>query len=207
MDDLVRASMERWPNVPAVYGWLSLNPRGQWRLHPDGNWEPLSSGESIQNEQILAFIDRNYLCTERGEWYFQNGPQRVFVRLARAPLILSLTGQPMQLTAHTGQTIDQVSHWWIDQQGHLYAQTNLGPSCVNDQDLEAVIACIQTPTGDSLLDWWQTHSQGGQTTPIKLTSDAPFLLAPDAGVTLLDGQTDIESVLGFIREPRLPEPL
>ncbi|MGB3277244.1 MAG: DUF2946 family protein, partial [Castellaniella sp.] len=30
MDDQVLAAMARWPNVPAVHGWLSLTARGQW---------------------------------------------------------------------------------------------------------------------------------------------------------------------------------
>ncbi|MBP7581842.1 MAG: DUF2946 family protein, partial [Vogesella sp.] len=32
MDALVLAAMDKWPNVPAVYGWLRLDARGQWWL-------------------------------------------------------------------------------------------------------------------------------------------------------------------------------
>ena len=39
---------------------------------------------------LVAFIERNYLCDERGAWYFQNGPQKVFVALAYAPWIVRL---------------------------------------------------------------------------------------------------------------------
>src|SRR3546814_12269321 len=36
MDENVIAAMARWPDVPDVFGWLSLTERGQWRLHPQG---------------------------------------------------------------------------------------------------------------------------------------------------------------------------
>ncbi|TMH99667.1 MAG: DUF2946 family protein, partial [Betaproteobacteria bacterium] len=28
MDELVARSLAKWPNVPAVYGWLALDRRG-----------------------------------------------------------------------------------------------------------------------------------------------------------------------------------
>ena len=32
MDDIVRQAMAKWPHVPACYGWLGLDARGQWWL-------------------------------------------------------------------------------------------------------------------------------------------------------------------------------
>src|SRR5690606_15898587 len=32
MDPEVLAAIAKWPNVPAVYGWLGLTARGEWRL-------------------------------------------------------------------------------------------------------------------------------------------------------------------------------
>ena len=32
MDPAVLRGMARWPDVPAVYGWLALDRRGNWRL-------------------------------------------------------------------------------------------------------------------------------------------------------------------------------
>ena len=32
MDDIVKQAMAKWPNVPACYGWLALDARGQWWL-------------------------------------------------------------------------------------------------------------------------------------------------------------------------------
>ena len=44
-------------------------------------------GDRLENEKLVGFINRNYLHDERGNWYFQNGPQRVYVNLEAAPFI------------------------------------------------------------------------------------------------------------------------
>lgn len=78
MDEAVARSLARWPNVPAVYGWLSLDRRGQW----------LIKGQRIGNVALREFIARNYEPDAEGRWYFQNGPQRVYVSLAYTPLVV-----------------------------------------------------------------------------------------------------------------------
>src|SRR5688572_29243084 len=85
MDEIVARSMARWPNVPAVYGWLQLDRRGNWRI----------KGERIANAALREFIARNYHADERGCWYFQNGPQRVFVQLAYTPLVVHFEGEAL----------------------------------------------------------------------------------------------------------------
>ncbi|WP_454734813.1 DUF2946 family protein [Cupriavidus necator] len=90
MDEIVRQAMARWPNVPNAYGWLALDRRGQWRLRNEYAQEHGLSGDPIRHEALVGFIERNYLCDERGAWFFQNGPQRVFVSLAYAPWIVRL---------------------------------------------------------------------------------------------------------------------
>ena len=77
MDDIVKQAMARWPNVPHVYGWLSLDRRGVWRIKND----------TVTSELIAAFIGRNYASDDAGRWFFQNGPQRVFVALEYTPFI------------------------------------------------------------------------------------------------------------------------
>ena len=72
MDDLVMRSMAKWPDAPDVYGWLSLDRRGNFLIQK----------EKIGNRALREFISRNYQADARGCWYFQNGPQRVFVSLA-----------------------------------------------------------------------------------------------------------------------------
>jgi len=35
MDDIVKAALKKWPNVPACYGWLALDARGDWYMRDD----------------------------------------------------------------------------------------------------------------------------------------------------------------------------
>ena len=77
MDDTVMRAMAKWPNVPNAYGWLALDARGRWLL----------KGERIGNAGVVEFIGRNYAPDDRGRWFFQNGPQRVFVTIEIAPWI------------------------------------------------------------------------------------------------------------------------
>ena len=35
MDDIVRAALKKWPNVPACYGWLALDARGEWYMRDE----------------------------------------------------------------------------------------------------------------------------------------------------------------------------
>ena len=35
MDDLVKAALKKWPNVPHAYGWLGLDTRGDWYLRDE----------------------------------------------------------------------------------------------------------------------------------------------------------------------------
>ena len=91
MDEIVARSLAKWPNVPAVYGWLALDRRGNWRI----------KGEKIGNAALRDFIGRNYQADEKGRWYFQNGPQRVYVSLAYTPLVARYEGEG--LVDHCGR--------------------------------------------------------------------------------------------------------
>ncbi|MBP6019959.1 MAG: DUF2946 family protein [Burkholderiaceae bacterium] len=166
MDNSVIAAMARWPQVPDVYGWLSLNIRGQWRLHPQGDAisQPHSSGTSISSPQILHFINNNYSHDPLGQWYFQNGPQRVYVRLDAAPFIFHTTGEKTaagtpKLHSHNGLDAGQISAWRLDDEGRLYVQTQLGPGLIAGRDLADVLQNLRTTTGSSVLDALPTHKQ------------------------------------------------
>jgi hypothetical protein len=86
VDELVLRGLAKWPNVPAVFGWLSLDRRGQWRI----------KGERIANPALREFIARNYEADPQGRWYFQNGPQRVYVRLDYTPLVVRYEGDALK---------------------------------------------------------------------------------------------------------------
>lgn len=149
LDEQVRRAMEKWPQVPAVYGWLRLGRRGQWflidRSAPDFDEERDGEGSLISSPPIVDFIGRNYECDDRGAWYWQNGPQRAFVRLELAPLVLRVLNEaPAQrLVTHTGFIVERVERVLADADGNLLMVTDLGPAVVDDRDIGQLQLAIE----------------------------------------------------------------
>ncbi|MGH8688164.1 MAG: DUF2946 family protein [Burkholderiales bacterium] len=128
MDPSVLRAMARWPDVPAVYGWLALDRRGQWRLRvPDRG-----KFERIGNRAVREFIARNYQADERGRWYFQNGPQRVFVQLAYTPLVFHYEGKA--LLDHCGRPT-RADETYLDDEGSVLIAGERGIGLLDDRDL------------------------------------------------------------------------
>lgn len=127
MDPGVIRAMSRWPQVPAVYGWLSLDRRGRWCLR----------GEPITHRGVVAFINRNYACTGDGQWYFQNGPQRVFADLDYTPWIYTLDGS-RSLMDHTGNPVGKPRRALIDEEGNLLLVGKRGIGQLCDRDLAPI---------------------------------------------------------------------
>jgi hypothetical protein len=125
MDEIVARSIARWPDVPAVYGWLSLDRRGGWRI----------KGERVGNTALREFIGRNYLADERGCWFFQNGPQRVFVALAYTPLVVHFEGEA--LLDQCGRPFSPTTIFQ-DDEGSVLIDGEGGIALLDDRDLERV---------------------------------------------------------------------
>jgi hypothetical protein len=141
MDEQVLSAMARWPQVPAVFGWLRLDRRGAWHLIDRGRDDFDESrdglGSPITSPPILDFIHRNYGHDEQGRWYWQNGPQRVFVDLELAPLVLRVLGQGAEsrFVTHTGVEVECSGRGWVGPQGEILLETGEGPAVVHDLDL------------------------------------------------------------------------
>lgn len=211
MDANVIAAMARWPDVPNAYGWLSLTESGQWRLHPRGDaWQPEGGasshdaaghtpGEGITSPQILQFINRNYTCDAHGQWFFQNGPQKVYVRLDGAPYILHTVGEghagTLGLRTHSGLDVKTVTAWVLDEAGKLYAQTEHGAGLVAGRDLASVLDGIYTPQGRAILD---VLEQENTTLPIEVSA----IFACTAVLFKACAAQAVEQELGFVRYPR-----
>ena len=131
MDEMVLRGMAKWPDVPAVYGWLSLDRRGNWLIRD----------ETVTNSTIAAYIGRNYERDSDGRWFFQNGPQRVFVSLDYTPLVYRIleNGDGLAIQAHTGSAATSLSGAWIDESGGVLLDTELGIGVVHDHDLEKLL--------------------------------------------------------------------
>ena len=147
MDAIVEAALRKWPNVPHCYEWLALDARGQWfmrdeRIQSAGPF-PQIKGSRIDHEKLRAFIERNYARDEAGAWFFQNGPQRVYVELEAAPWVWRVADAPgWPLESHTGRPA-QAAGCWLDENGRLFVATALGLGIVHSMDMGLAAAAVE----------------------------------------------------------------
>jgi len=145
MDDLVRQAMAKWPNVPHCYGWLGLDARGNWYMRDDkaqaagpfagvDGGTPTSRGSRLQHDKLVNFIQRNYGHDDQGQWFFQNGPQRVYVELEATPYIWRVS-ETLDVSSHAGQAVT-VRDCLLDESGWVYLE------CLCDG--EAVLGLVHT---------------------------------------------------------------
>ena len=130
MDEIVLRSMLKWPDVPAVYGWLSLDRRGNWMIKTVAG-----RFERIAHAAVREFIGRNYAQDPEGRWYFQNGPQRVYVALDYTPWVYRLDDAGQGLLAHTGAVPRSLEAVFLDDAGALLLKTEIGIGVLLDRDL------------------------------------------------------------------------
>jgi hypothetical protein len=158
MDPIVEAALRKWPNVPHCYGWLALDARGQWfmrdeRIQRAGPF-PQVKGSRIEHAKLLAFIERNYASDAGGAWFFQNGPQRVYVELEAAPWVWRIDGgggggedadatAALTVVSHTGQPAGTSKAAYLCEQGRLFLHTALGLGIVHTLDMALAADAIE----------------------------------------------------------------
>jgi hypothetical protein len=197
MDDIVKQAMAKWPNVPAAYGWLGFDRRGKW----------LIKGERISNPVVADFISRNYEHDAAGRWFFQNGPQRVFVALEYTPLVYRVgsdpaPGAPLRIETHTGRTVTRVDGAWIDDAGIVLIATERGPGMVDDRDLERLLPCFTDERGaalteDAIAAAIERLQDGG-------TARLLFRYREDTVPVLAIATRDVPVKFGFVQRPVPP---
>lgn len=146
MDDIVKQALAKWPNVPDCHGWLGLDSRGRWFMRDDKTQAagpfPQSKGSLLQHDKLIEFIQRNYEPDAEGQWFFQNGPQRVYVELECTPLVWRVNAD-FSVQAHTGQVPPQILACLLDESGRLYLHTPLGLGLVHTLDMEAAANAVE----------------------------------------------------------------
>lgn len=153
MDDLVKAAMAKWPNVPHCYNWLGLDARGDWYMRDDPTQAagpfPHPKGSCVRHDKLREFMNRNYAADEQGRWYFQNGPQRVYVELEAAPWVWRLevpagqaAGIAPVITSHTVRAAVYQSAW-LDEAGRLFLLTDLGLGLVHTLDMGLAAEAVE----------------------------------------------------------------
>lgn len=178
--------MQRWPNVPALFGWLGLDRRGRW----------LIQGEVISRPQIIDTINRNYEPDPYGRWFFQNGPQRGFIRLDHAPLVLRV--QDDSLITHTELKVERPSQAFLDEEGALLLLTEHGPGAIADTDLDWALGRLSR-AGQPIDEDRLAHAlslPSGEMTDLSIAMDSSHLL-----LMRLD-RSAAPARLNFVRDPQ-----
>ncbi len=151
MDDIVKQAIARWPNVPDCYGWLGLDARGRWFMRDDAVQAqgpfPEARGALLQHAKLIDFIQRNYEPDEQGRWFFQNGPQRVYVELEAAPVVWRVEEDGaadggFAITAHTGER-SAVRECLLDEAGRLYLFDGRVLGLVHTLDMEIAARAVE----------------------------------------------------------------
>lgn len=173
MDDIVKRAMQKWPNVPNVFGWLRLDRRGNWLVKSRATREGRPVFERITNTAVIEFIGRNYQPDEHGRWYFQNGPQRVFVTLDHTPLVYRLSASGAGIETHTGVRPRALRGAWLDDAGHFLIESELGPGVVLDRDLPSIEGRLidrnGVPLDESALDALLAGASGDRSAYLNLS--------------------------------------
>ena len=151
MDEIVRAALRKWPNVPHCYGWLALDARGDWYMRDDrvraAGPFPQVKGSRILHDKLREFIGRNYAGDEAGHWSFQNGPQRVYVELEAAPFVWRLHATASagpRVVSHTGLQAGGAHTPWLDEAGRLFLDTDLGFGLVHTLDMHLAADAVDS---------------------------------------------------------------
>jgi hypothetical protein len=188
MDTWVLNAMKRWPNVPALFGWLGLDHRGRW----------LVQGEAISHPRIIETINRNYGVDEYGRWYFQNGPQRGYVALEYAPYVLRR--EQDGFVTHNGLRVERPTQAIIDDVGTLSLCTEHGLGEIYGGDLDWVLERLSID--DESINEEQIADLLDM--PSETQTDAVLALGHDRLPVIRIDSADLPQVVGFIRKP---EPL
>ena len=145
MDAIVEAALKKWPNVPACVGWLGLDARGDWYMRDDrvqaAGPFPQVKGSRLLHDKLIAFIGRNYERDADGAWFFQNGPQRVYVELEAAPWVWRIEADGA-IVSHTGRTA-VARGAWLDEHGRLYLDSAIGLGLVHTQDMDDAARAVE----------------------------------------------------------------
>ena len=110
----------------------------------------------MSNAVIVDFINRNYAHDAVGCWYFQNGPQRVFVAIDYTPFVYRLDaphpGAPPRIVSHTGLAVTRVEVSWIYEAAVMLLATELAADMRDARGLDRLLPCFTDESGTALTE-------------------------------------------------------
>ncbi len=178
--------MQRWPNVPALFGWLRLDRRGRW----------LVQGETISHPRIIETINLNYGRDEHGRWYFQNGPQRGYMELEYAPFVLRRESD--EFVTHNGLRVERAMQAILDEAGTLCLSTEHGLGEVYGGDLDWVLERLSVD--DKSIDEEDIAAILEQ--PSRTETDAVLALGRARLPVVRVDSDDLPEMFDFVRDPQ-----
>jgi len=156
MDEIVKQALAKWPSVPHCYGWLALDARGAFRMRDEAAQYTNSPGDIIRHTALLAFIHRNYTHDERGAWFFQNGPQRVYVDLETTPFI-ARTDPAHQFVLHDGDVMSDIDQVCLTEKGELVFSNSQQIAMLDNRDLAQCLPLLKIQgkvvDDEQLMQW------------------------------------------------------
>lgn len=193
MDEIVKQALAKWPSVPHCYGWLALDARGAFRMRDEATQQANLPGDIIRHTALLAFIYRNYTHDERGAWFFQNGPQRVYVDLETTPFV-ARTDPVHQFVLHDGKLMTDMDEVCLTEQGQLVLHNSRQIAMLDDRDLAQCLTLLKRQgkviNDDQLLHWLASPTDDLSLST--LTGDIPVRWVKS---------DRLASSFGFIRRP------
>ncbi|NLP62106.1 DUF2946 family protein [Paraburkholderia sacchari] len=210
MDDIVKQALARWPNVPHCTGWLLLDARGHWRLRDEADQAQGAPGSQIRHEALIGFINRNYARDAKGQWFFQNGPQRVYVELEYTPWVVRLASAKdgaLTLADQAGQPFEPTAVY-VDEHGSVLFEAV--PEADTESTTESTTESVDTSAAtharvallhDHDLDCFTEHAtlaEDGASGTFHWRAETALPLRPIA-------RADVPAHFAFVRSPEQAE--
>lgn len=198
MDEIVKAALQKWPNVPHCYAWLALDARGAWRMRDERAQALNLPGDKIHNATLIGFINRNYQHDEQGRWYFQNGPQRVYVDLAATPYIAHTTPES-GFVLHTGVVMNDIDNVFLSTDGKLFLHEGEILAQLDDRDLASCLGQMhiegKSASDQELMTWLENN---------EAAPNLQFILSQKKTLEVQRAElAQLMKQLGFVSTPRI----
>ena len=157
----------------------------------DADFKVDKDGYSLEPQSHYIFYDSL-------RWFFQNGPQRVFVALHVAPWVFRI-GADSELTNHIDHVVSTVTGAFVDETGAVLLDTPDGVGRIDDRDLELFSRKLVDRDGAPLDD-----DRVAERVDLLIAGKTASLAARLCGVLLPLGFVRAQSVpcrFHFVREP------
>jgi len=181
MDDIVIRGMLKWPDVPAVYGWLSLDRRGSWMIkNVSGRFERIANPRSTSSSPGTTRPTPKGAGTSRTDRSGYTSPSTY------TPWVYRLDDTGEGLLTHTGAAPRALEALFVDDAGGLLLEADMGIGVLLDRDLPAFVERLADPRGrtsERLLEDVAAARKPGRCCAARASGLRPSLVRKSPGVS------------------------